>query len=210
MRPVLLVVASLLFSASALDAKSRKVVEPLEPSIVAAHHVADVEVVIAPTAAETFAKIEAKAAEKRREAGLAPVESLAPDAPRPAPEQYATLPFSVMFPLVMQDVTREWGLKEGPPVKLKVTIDSVKTANAAVAWLGASSDQMAGMVEVLEPASGRPLGSFYIDVINSHGGLLGMAIRGAGIREKLAEEFALESSRVLTGRKSKTPKAARS
>lgn len=223
---------SLALLATGADAKSRKVIDPLDPAIVAAHQVVAVEVVIAPTASETFAKLEKIASEKRVAAGLTPVvdapvvavtaeataaatvtDAPAPvalAAPRAPQDEYATLPFARMFPLVMEDVTREWGLTGGRPVKLKVTVDTLKTANAGMALLFGSADQLAGLVEVTDPATGAKLGSFYIDVINSHGGLAGLAMRGAGIREKLAEEFGLEASRVLTGRKSKTPKAVKS
>jgi hypothetical protein len=114
-----------------------------------------------------------------------------------------------MFPLVIEDVTREWGLTSGRQVKLKVTVDTLKTEDAGMAILLGSSDQLAGIVEVVDAAEGTSLGSFYIDVINSHGGLGGLALRGSGVRESLSEEFGLETSRVLTGRKSKTPKAAK-
>lgn len=128
---------------------------------------------------------------------------------RPAKDEYATLPFANMFPLVIEDVTKDWGLVGGKPVKLVVTIDTLKTANAAMAILiAASSDQLAGMVEVRDAATDAALGSFYVDVINSHGGWLGMAMRGSGVREKLTEEFALQTSRVLTGRKSKKARKA--
>lgn len=199
--------------AGAAEAKSRKIVEPLNASIVAASQVTAVEVVISPTATKTLDKLEAIAVQKRVEAKLPAVDATAPidtAAARPDRNVYATLPFNQMLPLVMQDVTKEWGLTGGQPVKLKITVDTVKTANAGMALLLGSSDQLAGMVEVLDAGDGRPLGSFYIDVINSHGGLAGLALRGSGVREALAEEFALESSRVLTGRKSKTPKAAKS
>lgn len=202
----------LLLVAATAEAKSRKIIEPLEPSIVAAHQVVGVDVTVSPAATETFAKLEAIAATKRAEAGLPPIDPAAPvdaAAARPDPAQYATLPFARMFPLVIEDVTREWGLTSGRPVKLKVTIDTVKTANAGMAILLGSSDQLAGIVEVFDAGDGAALGSFYIDVINSHGGLGGLALRGSGVRESLSEEFGLEASRVLTGRKSKTPKPAR-
>lgn len=207
------IVLALLLVASAADAGPRKIVDPLDPAIVAASRVTAVEVTVTPTASETFAKLEAIAVKKRADGGLPPVEGASPidpASPRPAKSEYATLPFAQMFPLVIQDVTREWGLTGGREVKLKVTVDALKTANAGMALLLGSSDQLAGMVEVTDAADGKALGSFYIDVINSHGGLGGLALRGSGIREKLAEEFGLESSRVLTGRKSKTPKAAKS
>lgn len=196
--------------AGGANAGPRKIVEPLDPAVVAQLQVVAVDVDVSETARPNFEKFEAKAAEKRVAAGLTPVDGSAAPTTRPAKADYATLPFRQMFPLVMEDVTREWGLSSGTPVKLKVTIDTVKTANAGMAILAASSDQLAAMVEVLDAQDGRALGSFYIDVINSHGGLGGLALRGSGIREKLAEEFALESSRVLTGRKSKTPKAKKS
>lgn len=198
--------------AGAAEGKTRKIVEPLDASIVAASQVAAVEVRISPTASETLAKLEAIAAQKRAAAKLPPLDasaSIETTATRPGREIYSTLPFRQMFPLVMEDVTRECGLTSGRPVKLKITVDTVKTANAGMALLLGSSDQLAGMVEVLDAADDKPLGSFYIDVINSHGGLAGLALRGSGVRESLSEEFALESSRVLTGRKSKTPSAAK-
>jgi hypothetical protein len=80
-----------------------------------------------------------------------------------------------------------------------VTVESIKTANAAMALLVGSSDQLAGKVDVLDAQGGQELGSFYVHVINSHGGWGGLLMRGSGIREKLAQEFALESARILTG-----------
>ena len=202
----------LLLIATTAEAKSRKIIEPLDPSIIAAHQVVGVDITVSPAAAETFAKLEGIAATKRAEAKLPPIEAsapVAPGTPRPEPEQYSTLPFARMFPLVIEDVTREWGLTSGRQVKLKVTVDTLKTEDAGMAILLGSSDQLAGIVEVVDAAEGTSLGSFYIDVINSHGGLGGLALRGSGVRESLSEEFGLETSRVLTGRKSKTPKAAK-
>lgn len=203
-------VAVALLAVSGAEAASRKVVEPMDPAVVANLQVAAVEVAVAETAKANFQKFETIAAEKRAEAGLPPVDPAIAPAERPERGVYATLPFQQMFTLMMEDVTRSWGLTGGTPVRLKVTLDTVKTANAGMAMLMGSSDQLAGLVEVSEMESGRALGSFYIDVINSHGGLMGLAMRGSGIREELADEFALESSRVLTGRKSKTPKAKKS
>lgn len=113
-------------------------------------------------------------------------------------------PSSKMLEFVVKDTTREWGLNSGQPLKLAVEIDTLKTANAAMAMLAASSDQLSGTVTVMDAATSAKVGEFYVDVINSHGGLLGLAMRGGGIREKLAEEFALHISRQLTGRKNKT------
>lgn len=205
-------VSLLLLHSAAAMAGPRKVVEPLDPAVVANLLVVGTEVSVSDTARENWAKFETKAAEKRAAAGLPPWEFANPDTPevkgeRPEKASYSTLPFRQMFALTMEDVTREWGLTSGTPVKLKVSFDTVKTANAGLAMLAGSADQLAGLVEVSDAASGKPLGSFYIDVINNHSGLMGLALRGSGIREELAEEFALESSRVLAGRKSKKPRA---
>ena len=59
--------------------------------------------------------------------------------------------------------------------------------------------QQAQQVQEQLAATQQQLGNFYVQVVNSHSGLGGLAMRGAGVREKLAEEFALESSRILTG-----------
>jgi len=221
--------------ASSANAKERKIVDPLAPDIIANNHIVSVDVRLAPTVAEKMQAFEKKAAEKRAAAKLPPIQPINAAAPVEQPDsttvtaentptsnagaeastiqsspkdQYDTLPFAQMFPLVVQDVTREWGLTQGRPIKLVVTVDTLKTADAAMAILLSSSDQLAGMVEVRDAMTDSALGSFYIDVLNSHGGFLGMAMRGSGVREKLAEEFALQTSRVLTGRKSKKAKKA--
>jgi hypothetical protein len=201
----------LLLAAAALPAhaKQRTVVEPLPVEILANNHVIAVEVIVVNDAQEKFDAFEKKAAEKRAEKKLAAFDPAAVLAKRPSEDEYPTLPFAAMFPLVMEDVTKEWGLTGGRPVKLKVNISALKTADAAMAILiASSSDELSGMVNVHDAATDEKLGSFFIDVENRHGGWGGMLIRGGGIREKLAEEFALETSRVLTGRKSKKVKKA--
>ena len=183
-------------------ARQRTVVEELPRTLVDNNHVAAVDVVIADTAAEKMKGFDAKAAEKRASRGNAPFDPSAALSARPQKDAYATLPFTTMFPLVLQDVTREWGLTDnrGTPVKLRVTIETVKTANAAMAiFLMPSTDELAGKVDVLDAQNGRELGSFYVHVVNAQSGWGGMLMRGGGVREKLAEEFALESSRILTG-----------
>lgn len=180
-------------------AKQRTVIEQLPADIVDRNFVDQVEIVIADTAEDKMTQLEAKASEKRSEAGLSPF-SAASDVP--PHEQYATIPFTAMMPLVMRDVTRRWGLtseRGGKPVNLRITIENIKTANAGMALLLGSSDELSGEVVVLDPVTQQQIGNFYVQVVNSHGGLAGLAMRGGGIREKLVEEFALESSRILTG-----------
>lgn len=180
-------------------AKQRTVIEQLPPEIVDRNYVGDVEVIVADTASKKMADLEIKAGEKRKEAGLAAFD---PASAAPSRDQYATLPFAAMMPNVMRDVTRKWGLtpeRGGKAVNLRITIENIKTANAGMALLLSSADELSGEVVVLDPASQQQIGSFYVQVLNNHGGLAGLAMRGGGVREKLVEEFALESSRILTG-----------
>jgi len=175
-----------------------EVLQPISPAIKSASQVADVEVKLSTLARGAMAKFEEKAREKRTAAGLPPIDASAEMTSRPTRDHYSTLPFEQMFELVVQDVTRERGLNGGRPIKLNVEIDTLKTANAGMAVLLGSNDQLAGVVKISDPANGEKLGEFYVDVINSHSGLLGLAMRGGGIREELAEEFAIHISRQLT------------
>ncbi len=162
--------------------------------------VADVDVTVSALAAQAMQKFEEKALEKRTAAGLAPVAADAEPAAGTNKDHYSTLPFAQMFELVVRDVTRAKGLNSGRPLKLAIEIDTLKTANAAMAILAASNDQLAGSVKIQDATSGEQLGEFYVDVINGHSGLLGLAMRGGGVREELAEEFALHISRQLSGK----------
>jgi hypothetical protein len=173
-----------------------RVIQPVSAEVRGASHIAEVDVTISPLASEQMQRFEDKARENRERAGLAPVpaEGLAT---RPPQDQYATLPFAQMIELVIQDVTRAHGLDSGRPLRLQVEIDTLKTANAGMAILAASSDQLAGTVRVVDAQTGASLGEFYVDVINAHSGLLGLAMRGGGIREELAEEFSLHIARQL-------------
>ena len=190
-------VAALLFAACV---KPVEVLQPIPAALQNASMVSDVEVTLSPLATEAMAKFEEKARQKRAEAGLAAVDAAAEPAAAKR-DEYATLPFAQMFELVVKDVTRDAGLTSGRPLKLAVEMDTLKTANAGMALLAGSSDQLAGKVSLHDPQSGEKLGEFYVDVINSHSGLLGLAMRGGGIREELAEEFALHISRQLKGKK---------
>lgn len=189
---------SALTIAAPAAAKQYTVMEPLPAAVVANLNVSAVEVTLGADAALAMAAHDAKAETKRVAAKLP-----TPDAAAPLDrDHYETVPFTRMFPLVMTDVTRAWGLTGGRPVKLLVSIDQFKTANAGAAMLLGSRDILSGMVEVQDAADGSKLGRFMVKVVNGHAGLGGMMLRGGGVREKMTEEFALESSRVLAGRKS--------
>lgn len=189
--------AAVCLAASAVPAAARqyKIIQPLPAAVAGNVQVTSVEVSLGVEAVAAMAPHETKALGK----GIATAAAI-----RPAPADYDTLPFADMFPLVMEDVTRQWGLAGGRRVKLFVTITEFRTANAGKAILaGGSPDVMFGLVEVEDAGDGTRLGLFTVRVVNRHMGWSGMLIRGGGIRERLAEEFALETSRVLSGRKSR-------
>jgi hypothetical protein len=182
-------------------------VTPIQPLSLAAGQpvrITGMDVSFAPDILPELTESDAKAANKRVEAGLPPLDPASyPTGPQDG-AVYATLPFKQMFPLVIRDVTRDWKLDHGTPVMLRITLDRLKTADAAMAILVAwSSDMLEGTVDVIDATSGASLGSFRVEVKNTHGGWGGMLIRGGGIREKLAEEFGLELSRHIAGRKKK-------
>jgi hypothetical protein len=189
----------------AYAAKKTKMIEPLPKELIGHATIAATTVVIGETAQQNFEKLEAKAAEK----GTATPGPSSSAGTRVETDRYATLPFAKMLPLVVEDVTRQWGLTSGRPVKLVVTIDSIKTANAGMAMLLGSNDELAGTVVVADAASGDKLGEIYVDVLNSSAGLLGLAIRGAGVREKLATAFAGQIAVQLSGSKHKPKVAAK-
>jgi hypothetical protein len=188
---------------AACGPKPVDVIQPVSASIRNASMVNEVDVRLSPLAADLMAKFDRKAQEKRAEAGLAPVDPTAEPAEGVSRDEWSTLPFAQMLELMVKDVTRERGLTSGRPLRLDVEIDTLKTANAGMTILVGSSDQLAGTVRVLDAASGEKLGEYYIDVINSHSGLLGLALRGGGVREKLAGEFADHIAHQLAAKKKK-------
>lgn len=189
-----------LIASPALAAKKTKVIEPLPSELIGHATISSTTVVIGDTAQQNFEKLEAKAAGKTSATPASATTATESD-------RYATLPFAKMLPLVMEDVTRAWGLTNGRPVKLVVTIDTIKTANAGMAMLLGSNDELAGTVVVADVTTGDKLGEIYIDVLNTSAGLLGLAIRGSGVREKLATAFAGQVAIQLSGNKHK-PKIA--
>ena len=195
-----------LLATSAEAAKAVKVIEPFAAGVVGGVSVESTTVTISDTAGPVAEKLEAKAAEKRAAAHLPPVDATATARPRPEPAAYETLPLAMMFPLAVEDVTRDRGLTSGRRIRLAITIDTIKTANAGMMMLLGSSDELAGTVQVLDAADGTKLGEFYVDVLNVRAGMLGAAMRGSGVREKLAAEFAKHVAEQLSGSKRK-PKA---
>ena len=203
----LLIVLALAVSAAAgADAKALKIIEPLPRDVLGTETVTTVDVTVGEQARKTFDALEQKAADKKARAVTAtPAPAGQPAAP--AEDIYAALPFGEMFTRVITGEMRDWNVAGTRPVKLLLQVDTLKTADAGMAMLLGSIDELAGIVAVVDAGSGEKLGEFYVDVLNSRSGLLGLALRGSGVREKLAREFAGHVAVALTGRKSKSSMA---
>lgn len=201
MRAKMIMAIAFLAATPVQAGRALRTVQPLPHDLLSANHIVAVSVEVGEVARPAVTALDAKAAGKRTEAKLPPLDDASG---RPTPTTYATLPLARMFPLVVDDKTRDWGLTGGRSVKLKISVDTLKTADAGMAILIGSADELAGIVTVSDADSGEKLGEFYVDVLNFRSGLLGLAMRGAGVREKLADEFAKHICEELSGRKSKS------
>ncbi len=201
MRLILAVLSASLAVSPMAQAAPVKALQPLLLPSGQPIRITGMDLVFAQSILEELAESDAKAARKRLADGLPPLDANSyPTGLDGA--RYATMPFKQMFPLVVRDVAREWRLDSGTPVFLRVTLDQLKTADAAVAILLApSADILEGTVEILESGSGRPLGSFRIEVGHVRSGWGMMLVRGGGLRERMAEEFGVQIARHMTGRK---------
>jgi hypothetical protein len=175
---------------SACGPSAVQVFRPVPASVRGAGMIADVRVRPGPMSRSIMAALDQRTAERRSGAGLPPVDPAA-EPPGALPrDQYDMLPFAQMFELMLKDVARERGLAGTMALRVEVEIDTLKTANAGMAIIAGSRDQLAGQVEIFDARSNERIGQYYVDVVNAHSGLIGLAIRGGGIREKLAAQFA--------------------
>ena len=182
-------------------ATASKVLEPLPTDLIGAVTVVDTTIAIGEKAKTNADKLNDIAAQKRVAAKLAPVDSSAVFSVRPVEVEYSTLPLVRMLPLEVEDVTKAWHLTSGRHVRLTITITAVQTADVGMAMLLGSADMLDGIVDVVDPDSGARLGEFRAIVYNYRAGVLGLAVRGTGVREKLAQAFAEQISRQLSGQK---------
>ena len=106
-------------------------------------------------------------------------------------DHYEYLPLKDMLQYTVENVLRDSGLMGSVNVSLAIHIDTLRFANAGLTILAGDTDQLAGLVSILDEDQ-NTLGQFYVDVIEAHGGLLGLAIRGGGVREGLAYKFSEE------------------
>ena len=112
--------------------------------------------------------------------------SLGPDAKREVaaadarvkPEQgYAGMRFAALLPQLFKDAAAQRGMK-----------DHLRVPAAGGSLVG-RHDRLAGQVRIQDSRTGQALGSFYVDVDQHFPGLIGLAVRGGGVREKLASAF---------------------
>jgi hypothetical protein len=194
-------------------AKERTVIQTLPPEYVANVNIVSVDLVLQDSAIESVSKADDRAedhSEKLQQSSNSP--------PLQSRKSYATLPTLLMVSEMMTDRLRGWDFTSGRDVRLRVTVDTVKLANKGNIVFGkpnptsplldiffsdsedasfGSEDEIAGVVDIIDVASKKRVGSYYIDVVNDYGGSLGLVARGRNAREKLAEEFSLETARCL-------------
>jgi hypothetical protein len=99
------------------------------------------------------------------------------------------LPFEKLFDKAVKEATRARGLEAGRPLLVTVEMDVLRIPDVAMAVLG-RSDRLAGQVRVEDARTGDRLALFYVTVDKAHPGLIGLAMRGGGVREKLVRGFA--------------------
>lgn len=114
-------------------------------------------------------------------------------------EGAAALPLAELLTRRVVETSRAWGLTGAEPLRLTIELDALSVAGTGAALIG-GEDRMAGTVFVRHAANGAALGQLYVDIDRRSAGLLGIALRGSGVREQLAEAFAAEIARVLSGR----------
>lgn len=108
------------------------------------------------------------------------------------------LPFARLFDKAVKEASRARGLDGARPLIVTVEMDALRIPDAAMAVLG-RSDRLAGQIRVADARSGDRLALFYVTVDKQHSGLIGLAMRGGGVREKLVREFAARIADQLAG-----------
>jgi hypothetical protein len=79
-------------------------------------------------------------------------------------------------------------------------IDRIDVQGTGAALFG-REDRLAGTVFIRDAATGEPLGQLYVDTVGTNGGLLALALRGGGVRERLVGAFSERVAGALSGRK---------
>jgi hypothetical protein len=179
---------SLALALCALAAACAPTVDMMQPppeALRGAAWVAEVELSLSAASRASTAAADAKLAQRAARAGAA------------GPVGPAALPFARMFVQAMKDAARERGLTAGRALRIVVEMDRVEIPGVGMAALG-RGDRLAGQVKLVDARDGEMLATFYVDVDKVRPGLIGMMVRGTGVREKLALEFAHRVADQLT------------
>lgn len=78
----------------------------------------------------------------------------------------------------------------GFSTNIEIEVDNLQIANPLAMFLVGDNDQLTGTVKVYDTQTKQLLTEFYVDHLKPQGGLLDMAIRGTGVREKMSAQFA--------------------
>jgi hypothetical protein len=154
---------------------------PLSRSIIGASRVEAIQIDVRPTAAPAVAALD-----KRATTG--------------GSEGAAALPFGQMLEAAVREAAARAGLAGARPLRLVLEIDTVAVQGTGAALIGAE-DRLAGTIFVRDARSGEALGQLYVDVRAGQAGIVGLALRGNGVRERLAANFADRIAGALSGRK---------
>jgi hypothetical protein len=82
-------------------------------------------------------------------------------------------------------------------------VDILQVQGTGAALFG-QPDRLAGTVYIRDAQTGASLGQLYVDVGGGSAGPIALAIRGSGVRERLARAFADRIAGALSGRKPPT------
>jgi len=157
---------------------------PLSRAIVGASQIAAVEIVFEPTARPLVAALDARA-----EASGA--------------QGAAAQPFNAVLEAAVREAALRSGLNGGRRLALVLDIDVLQVQGTGAALFG-KADRLAGTVYVRDAQTGAALGQLYVDVGGGSAGPIALAIRGSGVRERLARAFADRVAGALSGRKPPT------
>jgi hypothetical protein len=154
---------------------------PLSRDIVGASRIEAIQIDVRPTAAPAVAVLD----ERAKTGGG---------------KGAAALPFDRLLETAVRDAATRAGLTGARPLKLVLEIDAIAVQGTGSALVGAQ-DRLAGTAFIRDARSGAALGQLYIDVRAGQAGLVGLALRGSGVRERLAANFAGRIAGALSGRK---------
>ncbi len=173
----------LLLLLSACGGQTQEVL-PLSRAIVGASQLAAVEIILQPTARPSVAALDERAGSSGAQGA-------------------ASQPFNAMLEAAVREAALRSGLTSGRQLRLVLDIDVLEVQGTGAALFG-KADRLAGTVYVRDAQSGAALGQLYVDVGGGGAGPVALAVRGGGVRERLARTFAERVAGALSGRKPPT------